>query len=555
MEMTNLYKWTYDKFVVHKASDTNIIEHNVNPKRVKWDIESVAEVNTDVLKKVYGDLLYKVTANNVTFVCDSNDDKVSLKIYSTVRRRGFGIRYFKVRREIVFVTYNFKTNNLYCGNILKSNKRTIQKKIYCNKFGEVGLQRHMLMFHNIIKDCVQNKNPNPFFIQTELIEKVGDEPKEKSILLEGIKAFFDKIMDKTQVELKYDSRLQSQFFKLYLKKNDVKYHDMINDYLEWSLPKKLLKKHKNYVDAFMDYYKFNGKKIKKYMNQIPKIDWFNLSWAYRTLGIDYFNKIDKNFFKQNNNSAYYLTNNLFNNPDKLTNFEKSKVVDAINFEVPLSTIIDHLQTIKKLKEKYNHEFKMRFTNLSSFNSEHYRISELYTSYIKGIVVRSYGDFAEEQISESIMGFNIDYFPVVLKTTGEFNEESQHQQNCVRTYSEKPNCIIISLRAGSHNSNERATIEYRFRRNEMIRTQSLGKFNRGLETSWDLPLEILDKRVKSLWSKKTLTLPRMKKETMNGKLIKQYVSMFDEKNPIRVEPIWDEEVDYNGDENLFLDFVG
>ena len=118
-----------------------------------------------------------------------------------------------------------------------------------------------------------------------------------------------------------------------------------------------------------------------------------------------------------------------------------------------------------------------------------------------------------------------------------------------------NSIIISLRAGSDNSNERATIEYRFRRNEMIRTQSLGKFNRGLETSWDLPLEILDKRVKSLWSKKTLTLPRMKKETMNGKLIKQYVSMFDEKNPIRVEPIWDEEVDYDGDENLFLDFVG
>jgi hypothetical protein len=291
------------------------------------------------------------------------------------------------------------------------------------------------------------------------------------------------------------------------------------------------------------------------MNQIPKIDWFNLSWSYRTLGIDYFNKIDKKFFEQNNNSSYYLTNNLFNNPDKLTNFEKSKVVDAINFEVPLSTIIDHIQTIKKLKEKYNYEFKMRFTNLSSFNSEHYGISELYTSYSKGIVVRSYGDFAEEQISESIMGFNIDYFPVVLKTTGDFNEESQHQQNCVRTYSEKPNSIIISLRAGSHNSKERATIEYRFRRNEMIRAQSLGKFNRSLETSWDLPLEILDKRVKSLWSKKTLTLPRMKKETMNGKLIKQYISMFDEKNPIRVEPIWDEEVDYDGDENLFLDFVG
>jgi hypothetical protein len=176
------------------------------------------------------------------------------------------------------------------------------------------------MFHNIIKDCFQNTNPNPFFIQTALIGKVGDDPKEKSILLDAIKVFFNKIMDKTQVELKYDSTLQYQFFKLYLKTNDVKYHDMINDYVEWSLPKKLLKKHKNYVDAFMDYYKFKGKKIKKYMNQIPKIDWFNLSWSYRTLGIDYFNKIDKKFFKHNNNSSYYLTNNLFNNPVELSFF-------------------------------------------------------------------------------------------------------------------------------------------------------------------------------------------------------------------------------------------
>jgi hypothetical protein len=152
-----------------------------------------------------------------------------------------------------------------------------------------------------------------------------------------------------------------------------------------------------------------------------------------------------------------------------------------------------------------------------------------------------------------MGFNVDYYPVVLKTTMEFNEESTQQQNCVRTYSEKPNCIIISLRMGSPKSNERATIEYRFRRNEMIRVQSLGKFNKVLDSSWDLPLEILDKRIKRLWSKETLTLPRMKKESYNGKVKQHYTAVFDDKTPTRVEPMWNEKVDE--DENLFFDFVG
>lgn len=88
---------------------------------------------------------------------------------------------------------------------------------------------------------------------------------------------------------------------------------------------------------------------------------------------------------------------------------------------------------------------------------------------------------------------------------------------------------------------------------MIRVQSLGKFNKVLDSSWDLPLEILDKRIKRLWSKETLTLPRMKKESYNGKVKQHYTAVFDDKTPTRVEPMWNEKVDE--DENLFFDFVG
>ncbi len=549
MNQNPIYEYSYDKFVVNKAADSmDIFEHATRRKRAKWEIESSRAVDADELKKLYGNLMYSVNVQNVTVSCTEKDDKVSLKVFYTLRNRGFGNRFFRIRRNIIFLSYNLKTNNFYCGEINKKNKQVIQKKMYCNRFGDVGLRNILLRMRNLVKNIIIDERQ----IHTDFIIGGKKEQQVKEIMLESTKAFFQRISEKTNCDLTVGYDISEKFFKLYLEKNGVKYHDYVGEYVDWSVPKSKLKKHKNYVDAFMSHYNLRGKKIKKYMNQIKNIDWYKLNWSYFKLGIDYFNRIDPKVLesKEKTYSYYHQVPKV---EDDLSNIEKSKIVIAINTGMNMATIIEHLDIIRKLKKHYQHDFKMRFTDLDSFNQEHYELSELYMTYRKGLVTRSYGDFAEEQIQDSIMGFNSDYYPVVLKTSFEFNQESQVQTNCVRGYVEKPNCIIISLRSGSKNSTERATIEYRFRRNEMVRVQSLGKFNKQLDTTWNVPMEILDKRLSQLWKKNTLTTPRMKKESMNGLHVENVKSVFIDSH---TEPVWDKTVDNNhDDENLFFDFVG
>ena len=104
------------------------------------------------------------------------------------------------------------------------------------------------------------------------------------------------------------------------------------------------------------------------------------------------------------------------------------------------------------------------------------------------------------------------------TTNDYNEESQTQKNCVRTYVENPNNIIISLRVGSKDSKLRATIEYRFIGNTLKRVQSLGGKNSKLTPMWDTILEILDDKINSLYRSDILKTPELSKVYRSGRVI-------------------------------------
>jgi hypothetical protein len=87
--------------------------------------------------------------------------------------------------------------------------------------------------------------------------------------------------------------------------------------------------------------------------------------------------------------------------------------------------------------------------------------------------------------------------VLLDSQYEFHQESDYQQNCVKTYIQKPGSFIFSVRNGK----DRATVEY-FVMSEKTewqveRVQSLGRFNKSLDSSWHLVLDALDNKVKEL----------------------------------------------------------
>jgi hypothetical protein len=126
----------------------------------------------------------------------------------------------------------------------------------------------------------------------------------------------------------------------------------------------------------------------------------------------------------------------------------------------------------------------------------------------------------KKISEKIISEDKIYFPIILDKTKDYNDESNLQNNCVKTYIGRSSSIIISLRMNDKNSSERATIEYslsKTKSNEIKvdRVQFLGKYNSRLTEDWTPVLLKLDERVLSCVSDKRFETVKIKKKCFNG----------------------------------------
>jgi hypothetical protein len=117
---------------------------------------------------------------------------------------------------------------------------------------------------------------------------------------------------------------------------------------------------------------------------------------------------------------------------------------------------------------------------------------------------------------------------------------------------------VSLRKGSKDGSDRATIEYVFTQNGLKRVQTLGKYNIPLTDEWNEVVDDLDKRLDYLFKKGFIKLPVMVKKYKNGKSVQTF-SKFEEYNQTKptydIYPRWDNrdslpfEYDYN---ELFID---
>ena len=182
-----------------------------------------------------------------------------------------------------------------------------------------------------------------------------------------------------------------------------------------------------------------------------------------------------------------------------------------------STLLDHLDMKRELLN-LGEDVRLKFTNMSSFNLEHEEFSRLLQSYRKGEVERFYGDV--DSLETPIEYEGETYYPILLRKTSDYEKESQHQRNCVRTYAERADCLIFSIRKGSKDGDERITVEYQYRNNEILNVQERAKFNELPSTEFSQVAKIQLANINLLYKLGTLKLPKMVKKYRSGKVIEQ-----------------------------------
>lgn len=501
------------------------------------------EHGEEVYLKNYSNLLTSCYLNRNLYVIEENDDKIALKVFNYRNNREVGKRYFKTRKTIYYLTFNYKRKLFYTGEAAFKRKQKIGFKCKIN-------------ITNLFNT----------FVYSPLAQRYTEGNSDTIFNI-----FLNRIIEKLGLNIELNKKPKEKYYEIILQNGKIKYPNAFLKFSEMFAPFKDVRKHgANLVTWLMKKHNLKGRKIKSLFNRYDNIDLNSLYQLYNILGQDLFNKINDEVFMTEKIYSDYnhicegIPADLF-----LTKKEKENIVLLLNetkSENFINLLRDHLSFKIKL-ENYGENVKLLAKNRHEFNREHSEWATLIDSYSNGHITRFYGEdslLVEDQIFTN----DFTYFPILFKTTEDYQGESAHQQNCVRTYSEKAYCFIVSLRKGDKDSPERATIEYQFTRDGLRRSQTLGKYNQRLTDEWIEPVDDLDKRLDYLFKKGFINLPIMTKKYKNGRINRMFAKFkeYDEtKHPFinfkDIYPRWVNEVNekviidnnnYNYFEELFID---
>jgi hypothetical protein len=541
VEIKNYRTSLYLNYCDINQKDRHILGLYVETKN-KGKFFSDAQFHTeDAFVEHFGNPFASVHFDRQRLFIEEGDDKISIKFQFHQKNRKVGGRYFTERKNTQYFTFNFKKKMFYSGTFSTKKKQVIGRSM--------------------------KVNPTYFTIEAFL----RNIRIENSVAVDQYLYFFlEKIWDRMGIEnpqnFQWDC-MRSFYSLTYYLVNGIKIPNNWRKFTGTFFSKKELKKFDmNLVDTAMDKLKLKGSKVKQIFNEMEWIDFDRLYMVYNILGIDRFNKIENKVFDpyygdetmpmemnqmggsfecfysdKEQFSQYFLGRILV----PLTPKEKDRILDLIPYfdHYKWRTLIDHLDMKKDLMN-LGEDVKFKFTNISSFNLEHEEFSRLLQSYRKGEVERFYGDV--DSLETPIAHEGETYYPVLLRKTADYEKESQHQRNCVRGYSERPDCVIFSIRKGSTDGDERITVEYQYRKNEILNVQERAKFNELPSDEFSQVARIQLANINLMYKLGTLKLPKLIKKYRSGKVIEQQ-AIFDEMSVrdkrdggriINMTPQWD-----------------
>ena len=557
VEIKNYRTSLYLNYCDINQKDRHILGLYVETKQKDKFFSDSQFYTEDDFVKHFGNPFASVHFNRQRLFIEEGDDKISIKCQTYLKKRSVGSKYFVERKVTNYFTFNFKKKMFYSGTFSTKKKKIIGRSM--------------------------KVNPTYFAIESFLRNLRID----NSIQVDQYLYFFlEKIWDRMGIEnpqnFQWDC-MRSFYSLTYYLVNGIKIPNNWRKFTGIFFSKKELKKFDmNLVDTAMDKLKLKGSKVKQIFNEMEWIEFDRLYLTYKLLGIDRFNKIENKYFdefyssneirpiEENRMGRYYECFHSENSqylPNRLsvplTLKEKDRIADLIPYlsDYRFSTLLDHLDMKRDLMN-LGEDVKFKFTNISSFNLEHEEFSRLLQSYRKGEVERFYGDI--DSLETPIEHDGETYYPVLLRKTMDYEKESQHQRNCVRGYSERPDCLIFSIRKGSTVGDERITVEYQYRKNEILNVQERAKFNDTPSLEFSQVARIQLANINLMYKLGTLKLPKLIKKYRSGKVIEQQATFDemsvrdkrDEPRIINMTPQWDTntpELSYWQNELLMNDF--
>ena len=539
VEIKNYRTSLYLNYCDINQKDRHILGLYVETKKKDKFFSDTQFYTEEDFVKHFGNPFADVHLDRKRLFIEESDDKISIKYQFYTQDRKVGLRYFTERKVTNYLTFNFKKKMFYSGTFSTKKKQVIGRSM--------------------------KVNPTYFAIESFL----RNLRIEKSVGVDQYLYFFlEKIWDRMGIEnpQNFEWDCMRSFYSLtYYLVNGIKIPNNWRKFTGIFFSKKELQKsNMNLVDAAMDKLRLKGSKVKQIFNEMDWVDFDRLYIAYNLLGIDKFNKIENKVFDEFYTTDEYAKSMEMNRmgryhecfyTDKenwpnhyigrtlistLTSKEKDRILDLIPYldGYKWGTLLDHLDMKRELSN-LGEDVRLKFTNMSSFNLEHEEFSRILQSYRKGEIERFYGDV--DSLETPIEYEGETYYPILLRKTSDYEKESQHQRNCVRTYAERPECLIFSIRKGATYGDERITVEYQYRKNEILNVQERAKFNELPSTEFSQVAKIQLANINLMYKLGTLKLPKMIKKYRSGKVIEQEatfdeMSVRDKGNGPRVVPM-------------------
>ena len=507
----NLYLNTHTKETLNKEVDSNdFFSFDSHPHNGEiWVGNESRNVTNDEFREHYGKLTSTVECYRRTLIFSETEKHYKLTSYYINKIRICGFKYYKTKRRINSIILNKHTGDTYL--------RTAEFK---NRKWSIKLMKNPIFkFLNSLNDFVFMSNkfgnntsdPNACINNDNIIDQRTNDFESIYLTNEGL----CKIINVLGVDLSkfnylpfdtlsksvpdVNQSLSMTLILWFLNKKGIKYPNNPFPLLNDCYPKiKLLRKNNmNLTQAVLNSFGMKSKALIKLINQNPEISCFNIFIWYHILGHDYFVQLNPLLFKSKRYD--YLDNKrmigevllrfgitiestveIINNPSlwenlgqlltKKEKYQIFKIVRSINLDednmITLLEITDHFKFKKALLE-YNDVVKIKSNNKSEFLSEHNLWADKLHNYQKAKVIKyTYLKIFLEHIEtpqfvEFYSGEIEKYYPIVLKTDSEYEEESSIQNHCVKTYVHTYNSLIISIRKNDKFSYDRITCEYRY----------------------------------------------------------------------------------------------